>query len=456
MATLVLTLGVFTAVLLMGNAMKEVLALVVKGQASLIGIAKAFGLLIPFVISFSLPMGLLTAMLLVFGRFSADQELTAARAAGLSLVSLVTPILLFGVALSGLSALINMKIAPECRVSYKSLIYDLAISNPATLLSENTFITEVPGHVIYIGNLDKDPEQPHKWTMRNILLNRVEDGELIQRTRATRGEVEYLATDKRYIFRLFEAQVNIRSDKLSAVFGGDPKESNLTSNHSNTNGLTETPVYFPKSPEWMPMAGGEIVLPIELTEMEKHIFKPKISYLTFHQLRRELERHGEIINVDNDSRVALMYYSTIQPPAAGMELAIMRKGKEIGRARSTGEKTPSHLVMEILSGDIQVGDRMELDSTPLKVQLHRQVSFSFAAVGFTLISIPLGIRAQRRETTAGLAMALVLILIYYSFVILGQALEGKPHLYPHFIMWIPVFLFQAIGTWMLWCTNRGT
>ena len=154
MATLVLTVGVFTAVLLMGNAMKEVLALVVKGQASLIGITKAFALLIPFVISFSLPMGLLTAMLLVFGRFSADQELTAARAAGVSLVSLVTPILLFSVALSGLSALINMKVAPECRASYKSLIYDLAISNPATLLSENTFVKEVPDHVIYIGKLD--------------------------------------------------------------------------------------------------------------------------------------------------------------------------------------------------------------------------------------------------------------------------------------------------------------
>ena len=68
LATLVLTVGVFTAVLLMGNAMKEVLALVVRGQASLMGVGKAFVLLIPFVISFSLPMGLLTAMLLVFGR----------------------------------------------------------------------------------------------------------------------------------------------------------------------------------------------------------------------------------------------------------------------------------------------------------------------------------------------------------------------------------------------------
>ena len=47
LATLVLTVGVFTAVLLMGNAMKEVLALVVRGQASLMGVGKAFVLLIP-------------------------------------------------------------------------------------------------------------------------------------------------------------------------------------------------------------------------------------------------------------------------------------------------------------------------------------------------------------------------------------------------------------------------
>ena len=452
MATLVLTVGVFTAVLLMGNAMKEVLALVVKGQASLIGIVKAFGLLIPFVISFSLPMGLLTAMLLVFGRFSADQELIAARAGGVSLISLVTPILLLSVGLSGLSALINMKIAPECRASYKALIYDLAISNPATLLSENTFVTEVPDHVIYIGKLDKDPKQPHKWSMNNILLNRIEDGELIQRIRAAHGDVEFLAAEKRYIFRLFEAQMNIRSDKLSIIFGGDSEESN-----PDTNGSAETPPSFPETPEWMPMAGGEIVLPIELAEMEKRIFKPKLNYLTFRQLRREFKRHGEIVNVDDTGKVALVHYSTVKPPdlKPGMKLAITREGKKVGDANVTGGFTSDHLFVGILTGDIQVGDRVELDRTPLKVQLHRQVSFSFAAIGFTLISIPLGIRAHRRETTAGLAMALMLILIYYSFVILGQALEGKPHLYPHFIVWIPVFLFQAIGSWMLWRTNRG-
>ena len=458
--------GIFTAVLMMGNAMKEVLALVVKDQASLWGVTKAFALLVPFVISFSLPMGLLTAMLLVFGRFSADQELTAARAGGVSLLSLVTPVIVFSLLMSGLCALINLEIAPRCRTAYKQLVYDLAKTNPSALLSENTFVTEVPDHVIYIGQLERNTANPHHWTMRNILLNRMDQDELIQRTRAARGEVEYDEATEQFIFRLIEAQVNVRADKLSVIFGGsdEPEEEETSPEAPATNSVTTNDVPepeteaqpFPSAPEWMPMAGGEIILPITMADMEKRVFKPKLSYLTFGQLRRELQRHGEILNVDSNGSTALAHYSTRGLPEKGLELEILRGGNSIGRARFNGDATPTHLVLEILEGNIRAGDRFDLSQIPLKVQLHRQVSFSFAAIGFTLISIPLGIRTHRRETTAGVAMALVLILLYYSFVILGQALESKPHWHPHYLVWIPVFLFQFIGGWLLWRANRGT
>ena len=465
LATLVLTVGIFTAVLMMGNAMKEVLALVVKGQASLWGVTKAFALLVPFVISFSLPMGLLTAMLLVFGRFSADQELTAARAGGVSLLSLVTPVIVFSLLMSGLCALINLEIAPRCRTAYKQLVYDLAKTNPSALLSENTFVTEVPDHVIYIGQLERDTANPHHWSMQNILLNRMDQGELIQRTRAARGEVEYDEATKQFIFRLIEAQVNVRADRLSVIFGAsdEPEEEETPPEAPATNSVTTNAVPepeteaqpFPSAPEWMPMVGGEIILPIAMADMEKRVFKPKLSYLTFSQLRRELQRHGEVLNVDSNGSTALAHYSTRKPPETGMELEILRDGHSVGRARFNGDATPAHLILEILEGDIRPGDRFALNQTPLIVQLHRQVSFSFAAIGFTLIAIPLGIRTHRRETTAGVAMALVLILLYYSFVILGQALESKPHWYPHYFVWIPVFLFQFIGGWLLWRANRG-
>jgi lipopolysaccharide export system permease protein len=98
--------------------------------------------------------------------------------------------------------------------------------------------------------------------------------------------------------------------------------------------------------------------------------------------------------------------------------------------------------------------RTGVDVTPVKVQMHRQAAFSFACVGFTLVGIPLAVRAHRRETSAGVGIALVLVVIYHSFVVLAQAWETLPQRHPHLILWVPNFLFHGLGVWLLWNANR--
>lgn len=368
MISLLMTVGVFTFVLLLGNVMKEIIALLVSRQVTLGLVAKAIGLLIPYVMAYVLPFGMLTAVLLVFGRFSADQELTAVRASGVSLVSLVAPILILSLGLCGLCAVFNLWIAPECRNAYKNLIFEHGARTLSTLITEDRFIDEIPGKILYIRKKNGDD-------LEDIRIYNLRTNEITERVSAGAGKINFNPDQQTIYFELTDVLVEHR-------FEADPK--------AEENFIGPPPPEKP--PEWQLVKMGAFTTdPIDLAPLFHGERKPKLSEMTLPQLVRE-----------RDER-----------------------------------------------------EQQGISTMPVRVQIHRQLAFSFACFAFTLVAIPLAIQAHRRETSIGIAIALGLVMVYYSFIIIGDALETKEHLQPHMILWFPNFLFQAVGAALLYRANRG-
>lgn len=88
--------------------------------------------------------------------------------------------------------------------------------------------------------------------------------------------------------------------------------------------------------------------------------------------------------------------------------------------------------------------RMKLDMI-----LQDKVNKALAVFTFAFIAVPLGIKVSRRETSANLGVAVVVVLGYYIFVTMVEALDKRPELRPDLLLWLPNLVLLAIGVWLL-------
>ncbi len=145
----VITLFVLTFVMYVG-AVVQAIDYMARGISGPL-ILKIFALNIPFTLSFVIPMSVLTTVLLHFGRLSADGEITAMKASGVSLWQVAAPILFCSVLLSGVCLYINAVWAPQSHFARREMLRDLGEEDPLALLEEGQFVRDFPGVQIYVG-----------------------------------------------------------------------------------------------------------------------------------------------------------------------------------------------------------------------------------------------------------------------------------------------------------------
>jgi lipopolysaccharide export system permease protein len=146
-------LALFTFILLIARIMKLV-EMVVNRGVPVLEILRVFSYILPAFLEVTVPMALLLACLLACGRLSADSEITALKAAGLSLYQIATPIAAFAGIVFVLSIFLSLYARPWGNSALKTAIFDLARTRASVGLKEHVFNDEFKGLVIYVEQIE--------------------------------------------------------------------------------------------------------------------------------------------------------------------------------------------------------------------------------------------------------------------------------------------------------------
>jgi len=99
----------------------------------------------PMVLGFTIPWGILVAVLLHFGRMSANNEITAMRACGISIFQIISPVIVMTFVLTAICLYLQAQAIPYYYGKAKVLLQDVVQTAPQALL--------VPGQANEIGNM---------------------------------------------------------------------------------------------------------------------------------------------------------------------------------------------------------------------------------------------------------------------------------------------------------------
>jgi len=148
-------LFVLTFVLLMGNILQMMDLMVNKG-ISFFSIAKLIFFLLPNLLMFTTPIALLVSTLIAMGRFSADNEITALKTSGVSLMQLYYPVAIASLIAFIITFIIGYYLVPHSYSALKRLLFDIAQKHATIGIKEKVFNDDFKGILLYA---DKIPSR---------------------------------------------------------------------------------------------------------------------------------------------------------------------------------------------------------------------------------------------------------------------------------------------------------
>src|SRR5688572_13514401 len=144
-----LGLLVFTFIFIIPALMQYAEDLVAKGVSGPI-IAGLMIRLIPQALAITLPMALLLALLVAFGRLSADREFVAMQACGVSLLRLLRPVGLIAVTAWAATTYVLIYAVPNANQTFRQIVWDVTSERAEGEVKSRIFFDDFPNIVLYV------------------------------------------------------------------------------------------------------------------------------------------------------------------------------------------------------------------------------------------------------------------------------------------------------------------
>jgi len=176
-----LSLFISTVILTASNVIQMADMIINKGVDFML-MAELIGLLMPSLLTFTIPMSLLSAVLLAFSRFTCDNEIIALRASGISLVKVAFPILIIGMLFSLACVPLNYDVTPESGYRARKLLKEIGIRNPAAIIEPGIFLNKFENFVLFVYDMKGNK-------LKNVKIFQPQENGPTRTLSAERGEI---------------------------------------------------------------------------------------------------------------------------------------------------------------------------------------------------------------------------------------------------------------------------
>lgn len=432
---------VITLFFLLNLLFRELSRILSKGLPWYV-VLEFFLLNMAWIIALAVPMAMLTATLMAFGRFSADTEIAAMEANGVSVWAIVRPALFASAVLALALVWFNNNVLPDFNHRTRLLASDIARKRPTINIEPGVWYDDVPNFGLLVQELE---DSANVTKARNLLLTDYSSREQSRHISAQRGYIGLNSTQSALVLTLFDGEMQEIDYKKPEEFRRIAFPRHVITIAVDGLALNRSDSEYRGDRE---KSAGQMRGEVTSNEKEIAELRRRLNTTMALSLPRPLE---DIIAIPQDTAMArslpVLRLQARALPGDTAKKAADNFSKPLGAMEIVAQQRQ---LLNYLERDAGMIEGLVRKNQALTVEIEKKYSIPVACIVFVLIGAPLGIMSRRGGLATGGGLSLVFFLLYWTFLVGGEDLADRQFISPFLAMWSANIVVGLAGLYFLW------